>query len=87
MVFLLFIFNEKYQIPSMKRTGYLPVLILIVTTNQIYRGTIIGANYETQYLVQYNFTIESVDCHSIHALFLDGNQPSQSRPSRDGFAI
>ena len=55
--------------------------------NQLYGGTVLGETYETQYLVPYNFTIESVDCHSIHALFLDGYQSSQSRPGRDGLAV
>ena len=78
---------QQITFPQSKELVYLPVLIFDRRNESDLRGTIIGENYETQYLVPYDFKIESVDCHSIHALFLDGNPSSQSRPGRDGFAV
>ena len=86
MAFLLFIFNKSHFL-NVKNWCICQFLFFDRRNESDLRGDDHWRNYEIQYLVQYDFTIESVDCHSIHALFLDGNQPSQSRPSRDGFAV
>lgn len=86
MAFLLFIFNQSNFL-NVKNWCICQFLFFDRRTNQLDGGTVPGETYETQNLVPYDFTIEPVVRHPGCAFLFAGDEPSPSRPGRDGFAV